>query len=104
MPSRGTRRIWSANGLSVGVTLERDGRLVFAGQDLNGYLGAEEYEYMVTVPAADVPRVVEALGGAPGDDVLTLVAAHAEEIVCRGESTWVRSIGVEPAVWTWTSG
>ncbi len=32
-----------------------------------------EYEWFKTIAAADVPRVVALLGGAPGDDVLDLL-------------------------------
>ena len=32
-----------------------------------------EYEWFLTIAAADVPRVVALLGGAPGDDVLDLL-------------------------------
>ena len=63
-------------------------------------MGYAEYEYWVTAPAAVVPQVVAALGGAPGDDVLALVADHAEEIVRRGESTWLRALGIEPGIST----
>ena len=102
MPAR--RRLWSRNRLYVDAVLTPAGDLVFEGQDLNGWLGSEEYEYWVTAPASLVPQVVAALGGAPGDDVLALLVAHADEIVLRGESTWLRSLGIEPDVNTWTSG
>jgi len=98
------RRLWSRDRLHIDAALNDDGDLVFEGQDLNGWLGSAEYEYWVTAPASLVPRVVEALGGRPGDDVLDLLAEHAEEIVLRGESTWLRSLGIEPDVTTWTSG
>jgi len=98
------RRLWSRDGLHVDAVLTDDGDLVFEGQDLNGWLGSEEYEYWVTAPAALVPQVVAALGGSPGHDVLDLLASHADEVVMRGESTWLRSLGIEPDVSTWTSG
>jgi hypothetical protein len=94
------RTIWRRNRLFVEAVLTDDGDLVFEGQDLNGWLGYAEYEYWVTAPAAVVPQVVAALGGAPGDDVLALVAEHAEEIVRRGESTWLRALGIEPDIST----
>ncbi|MBF4770473.1 hypothetical protein ISU10_22090 [Nocardioides agariphilus] len=94
------RTIWRRDRLFVEAVLEDDGDLVFEGQDLNGWLGYAEYEYWVTAPAALVPRVVAALGGSPGDDVLGLIAAHAEEIVGRGESTWLKSLGIEPGIST----
>jgi hypothetical protein len=97
------RRIWSQNRLYVDALLTDEGDLVFEGQDLNGWLGYAEYEYWVTAPAAVVPRVVSALGGSPGDDVLSLLAEHAAEVVGRGESTWLRSLGLEPEIDTHTS-
>jgi hypothetical protein len=97
------RRLWSRDRLHVDVVVTDDGDLVFEGQDLNGWLGSAEYEYWVTAPAALVPRVVGALGGRPGDDVLDLLAEHSEEIVLGGESTWLRTLGIEPDVSTWTS-
>ena len=100
MPSR---RLWSRNRLYVDAVLTESGDLVFEGQDLNGWLGSAEYEYWVTAPAAVVPLVVDALGGASGDEVLDLLDANAEEIVRRGESTWLRSLGIEPEVFTHTS-
>jgi len=90
--------------LSVGFNYQHTSYDTFEGQDLNGWLGSEEYEYWVTAPAALVPRVVEALGGSPGDDVLDLLADHADEIVLRGESTWLRSLGIDPDIHVETSG
>jgi hypothetical protein len=97
------RRIWSRNRLCVDAVLTDEGDLVFEGQDLNGWLGYAEYEYWVTAPAALVPRVVALLGGSPGDDVLSLLAEHADEVVMRGESTWLRSLGIDPVIDTHTS-
>ncbi len=94
------RTIWRRDRLFVQAVVTDDGDLVFEGQDLNGWLGYAEYEYWVTAPAAVVPRVVAALGGEPGEDVLALLADHAEEIVMRGESTWLRSLGIDPAIET----
>jgi hypothetical protein len=99
----GRRQLWQRDRLYVVAVLEEDGDLVFEGQDLNGWLGSAEYEYWVRCPAADVPRVVAALGGAPGDDVLTLLVEHADELVMRGESTWLRSIGITPDIDTHSS-
>jgi hypothetical protein len=96
----GRRTIWRRDKLFVEAVVTDAGDLVFEGQDLNGWLGYAEYEYWVTAPAALVPRVVSALGGSPGDDVLDLLADHAEEIVRRGESSWLRSLGIEPGIST----
>jgi hypothetical protein len=94
------RTIWARDRLFVEAVLTEHGDLVFEGQDLNGWLGSAEYEYWVSAPAALVPRVVVALGGSPGDDVLSLLAANAEEVVTRGEATWLRSLGIDPDIST----
>jgi hypothetical protein len=62
---------WGSGSLSIEV------------QDLKPPEAMEcrEYEYAYTVAATDVPRLVAALGGLPGDDVLTLVHEHRDEIL-----------------------
>jgi hypothetical protein len=102
-PSAHQRKIafWARNKSFVDVELRPDGTLVFLGQDLNpdNPWGAE-YEYALTVQPADVPRVVAALGGTGGDDILALLRANAEQIIGRGEQTWLRSLGIEPGFWS----
>ena len=53
------------------------GALHIDGQDLGPATAAVsddgEYEWFVTIAAAEVPRVVELLGGAPGDQVLDVL-------------------------------
>lgn len=87
--------IWSRNKLYVDVSINEDGNLVFAGQDLDppGAFGAE-YEYWITVAADDIPVVVAALGGTLGDDIIPLVAANAEIIVRTGERAWLAGLGL----------
>ena len=94
------RRIWDQDGLVVHARLTDDGDLEFAGQDLKPPFG-DEYEYWITVPARDIPTIIEALDGQPGDDVLELVARHAASIVRQGERTWVQSLGIRPGFYSW---
>ncbi|HET9518946.1 MAG TPA: hypothetical protein VFO77_14590 [Actinoplanes sp.] len=93
--------LWSRNQSYVDAVLRPDGALEFLGHDLNPQnpWGAE-YEYALRVEPVDVPRVVAALGGRPGDNVLALVRAYGEHIVRRGEQTWLRSLGIEPGFWS----
>ncbi len=94
--------LYARERLHVDVVLTDAGDLVFEGQDLDPPMkDIDEYEYWVTVRAADVPVVVAALGGSPGDDVLDLLVAHGEEIVTLGESRWVTSLGLTPEITTW---
>ncbi len=97
-----TVTLWSRDGLHVDVHLRADGALQFFGHDLAPRIpGVDEYEYWVTVSPVDVPRVVAALDGQPGDDVLVLLEANAEAIVKTGEKTWVTSLGIEPEFSSW---
>jgi hypothetical protein len=97
MRRAGSRQIWHQDGLTVSIHLTDEGDLRFAGHDLSGHPFSNEYEYWVTIPAVDVPIVVSALGGRPGDNVLELMADHAATIVRRGERAWVESLGIEPS-------
>ncbi|GHG66310.1 MULTISPECIES: hypothetical protein [Streptomyces] len=84
--------LYAANKLWVDARINVEGKLLIQGQDLNN----GEYEYMLSVPEADIPKVVAALDGAPGDDVLELLAARGTEIVQFGEMRWLKSLGIEP--------
>ncbi len=57
--------------------LDEAGNLHIDGQDLGPGTGPVssdgEYEWFETIAAADVPRVVELLGGEPGEDVLDVL-------------------------------
>ncbi len=82
-----------SNEREVMLRSERDGedwRLLSAYVDASGNLHIDghdlgpgtapvssdgEYEWFQTVRAADVPRLIEVLGGKPGDDVLDLLGS-----------------------------
>lgn len=86
--------------LRVWATMTDDGGLRIEGQDLGGYPGASEYEYALTISAADVPRVRSALDAGDGDDLLALLGAAGGAIVARGERTWLTGLGITPAFWS----
>jgi hypothetical protein len=64
------------------AVLEVDGTLRISGHDegarVSGFFGAgiTSYEWVYVIPAARVDRLVEALGGDHGSDVLALLAAY----------------------------
>jgi hypothetical protein len=96
--------LWARDSLTVAATLTADGALVIKGQDLRAESffgsGNAEYEYALTVEADGVRRIVEALGGKTGDDVLELLRANGDNLVATGEMTWLRAIGIEPKFWS----
>lgn len=96
MPERSVS-LWNRGGLYIAATLHDSGDLVIAGQHLRG---RAEYEYALTVTADEVPLVVQALGGAPGADVLPLLAQNADTIVLQGEKSWLSGIGIDPGFWS----
>ena len=61
--------------------LDADGSLHVDGQDLGPATAMVsddgEYEWFQTIAAADLPRLLELLGGEPGDDVLDTLALYA---------------------------
>ena len=64
---------------SLSIGLEENGDVKIEGQDLGPSVaewwgeGRTEYEWTITIAAADVPAYARCLGGEPGDDVLELV-------------------------------
>lgn len=96
--------LWARDGLTVAASVTDDGSLVIKGQDLRaeGFFGSgnSEYEYALTVAVEDVQRIVAALGGRPGDDVLELLRANGDDLITTGEMTWLRAIGIEPRFWS----
>lgn len=51
-----TTTIWDKNELHVWVSIEENGDLEVAGQDLNGWAGDDEYQYWITVKARGHPQ------------------------------------------------
>ena len=82
--ARGLRRVTLRNErrtdgswLNLWAHLDEEGCLHIDGQDLGPVTRSVssdgEYEYFMTIAAADVPRLVELLGGGPGEDILGLL-------------------------------
>lgn len=97
-----TREVWGYNGLYVGISRTRGGGIQFEGQDTNpNPFGDSDYEYTLTVDRDDVPKIIEALGGQPDDDPLSLIEANIETIVRTGEMSWLKSLGIKPGFWSY---
>ena len=83
-----------------------DGSLRIEGQDLGAAVTAafgndfREYEFDWSVAAADVPHVMQALGGSPGDDPLELIQRWTQASRGRDPGQFLRDAGVELRFWS----
>ena len=93
-----TDRRWLA------ARVREDGALIIEGQDLGDGVeavfgdGIREYEWVTEVSAEDVPKLIAALGGSPGDDILDVIRSTcvAEPILL--ERT-LPAAGITPRRW-----
>jgi hypothetical protein len=68
------------------------GALVFNGDDRQ-YL--DGYEYSITVAPDQFDKLRRALAAEGAADAVDLVCAHADEIMARGERSWLDDHGIE---------
>ncbi|HEX2402130.1 MAG TPA: hypothetical protein VHJ79_19410 [Mycobacterium sp.] len=87
------RAFWRTDTSTVWVGYDDDGALVFNGLDRAHLDG---YEYAVTVAPDQFANLRRVLGADSGADVVDLVCAHVDEIMARGERTWLADHGIEP--------
>jgi hypothetical protein len=88
-----TQRVfWRTPTCTVWVGYDEVGALVFDGLD-RAYL--DGYEYTVTVAPDQFDVLRRALGADQAADVVDLVCGHVEEIMARGERTWLDEHGIE---------
>lgn len=101
--------IWHAtdhNGSrSMSATLYADGHLGIEGQDLGAavkFFGGDftEYEFAWSASAPEVPRIIELLGGQPGDDPLTLLKAWTHENKGKDPGQFLKASGVTIGFWS----
>ena len=98
----GRRQVWAENGLYVQVETTPGGALQITGHDTKpNPFGDSDFEYVLTVAAVDVPRIIQAVNGDAHADVLTLLEGNIEMIVHAGEMTWLKSIGISPGFWSY---
>ncbi|MEY9873571.1 hypothetical protein ABH931_003060 [Streptacidiphilus sp. MAP12-33] len=91
----------AAEGVHVHAALRADGALVVEGQLLRP--GMPEYEYVVTLPAGQVPALVAALGVAGEGELLPELLRRSEEITPRVHG-WLCDLGLRPELWTHLGG
>jgi hypothetical protein len=68
------------------------GALVFNGEDRQHLDG---YEYAITVAPDQFDKLRRALAADGAADVIDLVCANADEIMARGERSWLDDHGIE---------
>jgi hypothetical protein len=90
---------------SLHAQIEKDGSLVFEGQDLGdtpqGFWGSREYEWRIAVRADELPRLVTALGGDPAeDDPLELLAARFREDEHYASLAFLEESGIAFEFWS----
>jgi hypothetical protein len=94
-----SRRFWKTDKLTVELEYD-DETVTFSGLDTGGWPGTSEYEYWVSVKAADLRAT---LGVDAAADLGEVLCGRAEEIIAAGESCWLTALGLEPSVRTWSS-
>jgi hypothetical protein len=87
---------WRNDTCTVRVSFDDTGALVFYGDESAG-MGDEghNYEYWVTVPPHQFDLLRRALAAGPDAAVVDLVCANADEIMARGERSWLDDHGIE---------
>lgn len=92
----GQHPFWRSGTCSVWVGYGEDGALTFHGED-SAYLGDPDhhYEYWVTVAPDQFPQLRKALGIGPAADPVDAVCDHVEQIMARGERSWLDDHGID---------
>ena len=86
------RVFWRTDTCTVRVGYDEAGALVFNGLDRE-YL--DGYEPAVTVAPDQFDALRRVLDADATAGVVDLVCAHAEDIMARGERTWLDDHGIE---------
>ena len=86
--------------------LDDDGALHVDGQDLGpgtgGVSSDGEYEWFRTIPASDLPRLVELLGGRPGESILDLLASRYTGRASYELERVIRESGIRSELGVWS--
>jgi hypothetical protein len=91
----------------LSVSLHDDGALRIDGHDLGDGVerafgaGIREYEWITEIAAADLPRLVAALGGAPGAAILELIRTRCLVDPAFLEAS-IKQAGITPRFWSRT--
>lgn len=85
--------------------LDEDGNLHIDGHDLGPGTSLVrddgEYEWFRTIPASELPRLVELLGGSEGDEILDLLARRYTGRASYELERVIRESGIRSELSTW---
>jgi hypothetical protein len=85
------RVFWRSDSCTIWVGYDGD-KLVFNGDDRQFLDG---YEYSITVAPDQFDKLRRALAADGAVDVVDEVCAHADEMMARGERSWLDDHGIE---------
>ncbi|HET6732498.1 hypothetical protein [Mycobacterium sp.] len=88
------RVFWRSDSCCVWVGYDDGGRLVFNGVDREHLDG---YEYSIAVAPDQFDKLRGAFDADAAVDVVDLVCEHVDDIMSRGERTWLDERGIENA-------
>ncbi|MCT7658853.1 hypothetical protein [Mycobacterium deserti] len=90
--SAAERTFWRSDTCTVWVGRNDSGALEFTGYDRAHLDG---YEYVITVAPEQFAVLRQALAATEAEDIVDLVCAHVDDIMARGERTWLTDRGIE---------
>jgi hypothetical protein len=94
------------NSRHLWASITEDADLMIQGQDLGPtveqFWGSDlsEYEWNIIVRSPDIPRLIAALGGKDGDNVLSLLAARCSESEEYASKSFLDEHGVPAEFWS----
>ncbi len=89
----------------LSASIQDDGALRIVGHDLGDGVeqalgsGIREYEWITEVAASDIPRLIDALGGTPGSELLEVIRTRCLDDATRLEAA-IRKVGIQPKFWS----
>jgi hypothetical protein len=86
------RVFWRSESCCVWVGYDDAGRLVFNGVDREHL---DDYEYSIAVAPDQFDKLRIVFGADAAVDVVHLVCEHVDDIMSRGERTWLDERGIE---------
>ena len=94
------------SSVNLWASISENGDMVIEGQDLGRIVSEfwgssfSEYEWIIKVEAADIPRLIAVLGGTEGEDTLSLLAQRYAEDSKYASKSYLEERGVTINFWS----